>query len=142
MGGFQIHRGFCRGLGTPIFSAPRLILRLFGAGFGEQIIAVIFDDLPVMRFDRSILNAVQSLAQIGIKGGAAFGAVKNATFCFALPQQLYHRLGIVEQSLHCFGPGRLNQIVWVLTFGKQAKPQGFARLQQRQGNIDQPHCGT
>ena len=61
---------------------------------------------------------------------------------FAPPQKLNHRLGTFEQFAHRARALGADQIIGILALGQHCKTQRLASFQQRQSDIDQPHCRT
>ena len=83
-------------------------------GLAKEVKAQAFDILAVMGADRRVCDALQGGAQGLVQGGLAFGAVKDPAFGFAPPQEVDHRLGVIQHLLHGGGALGFDQIIGVL----------------------------
>ena len=94
----------------------------------EIIPTQIFDRLVIMRTQVLILNLAGRPAQPFIQRGLAIGAVKGLALGFTPPQQFNQWHRVVQDGLHGTCPFGAQQIIGVLPFWHQGKPQCAARL--------------
>ena len=130
------HRHRRRRLAPPL--APRLAEGAPGLLRPEQVAPQPGALVAVMPAERGVADAPDHGPQVAVEGGAAFGTVQHLALRLAPPEEGQHRLSPLHDPADRPRPVRAQHVVGILPRRHQREPQRLARLDQRQGEVDDP----
>ena len=109
---------------------------------GEELLAQTVHLVAVVAAERGVAHLFDGLAERAVEGGLALGAVEGLALGLSPPEELDERDRAVELFLHGPCPLRPDQVVGVEALGHEAEAKRLARLDERQGQVDDAHRGA